>query len=130
MLRPITSAETGNAEREARYRAKPRGSCRHDTTRHVAAAVVVLVVAKNVALDRAVLHTVVRGAPTMPKEDGFDEEKTVSVLHRRISKVVHREFANNLKSNQIVIAMASYYLTCLRKLIFLKQVKSEAEPEH
>ncbi|PRA39789.1 hypothetical protein CQ055_16520 [Brucella pseudogrignonensis] len=66
----------------------------------------------------------------MPKEDGFDEEKTVSVLHRRISKVVHREFANNLKSNQIVIAMASYYLTCLRKLIFLKQVKSEAEPEH
>ncbi len=105
-------------------------STRHDTTRHVAAAVVVLVVAKNVALDRAVLHTVVRGAPTMPKEDGFDEEKTVSVLHRRISKVVHREFANNLKSNQIVIAMASYYLTCLRKLIFLKQVKSEAEPEH
>jgi hypothetical protein len=80
------------------------------STRHVAAAVVVLVVAKNVALDRAVLHTVVSAATTMPKEDGFDDEKTVSVLHRRISKVVHREFADNLKSNQMVIAMASYYL--------------------
>lgn len=94
MPRPVNAINACKAERQARYRARLKAAGEPEADRvdtALAAAVAVLADAversHGQTSERAVLRAILLGAMRILQQDGFVEERTLSVLRRRISRL-------------------------------------------